>query len=444
MNYLLKEALLINEDRAFVADVLVKGDRIEKIASSIEAPDYAHEEINLSGKYLMPGIIDDQVHFREPGLTHKAEIATEARAAVAGGTTSFMEMPNTVPQAVTIDLLEEKYAIGADRSPANYSFFFGATNDNLKEVLKVDKQRVCGVKVFMGSSTGNMLVDNEKTLRGIFAECDHLIATHCEVEGVVQENLAIYREKYGDDIPFECHPEIRSVEACYQSSQMAMDLAREYDTRLHVLHISTQEEAESFSNEIPLLEKKITAEACVHHLWFDADEYTRLGSKIKCNPAIKEKRHKEAILKALLDDRIDIIATDHAPHTLEEKAGNYVSAPAGLPLVQHSLLMMLDFVKEGKFSLEKLVEKMCHAPAQCFRLRERGFLREGYKADLVVVDPNRKTLVGPENIAFKCGWSPLSGHRFSHYVEKTFVSGHLAYDNGKFDLSLTGQRLEFN
>lgn len=444
MSYLIKNALLVNEGKKFHGDVLIKNDRIERIDTNISQSDTSVTEINAEGKILMPGVVDDQVHFREPGLTHKAEIYTEARAAVAGGTTSFMEMPNTNPQATTIEELEKKYAIGADRSLANYSFFFGATNDNAEEVLKVDKQRVCGVKIFMGSSTGNMLVDNEQVLRNIFSKCDHLIATHCELESIVRANTAAYEAKYGEDIPFECHPEIRSVEACYASSSQAIALAKEFNSRLHILHLTTAKELDLFRNDIPLSEKRITSEVCVHHLWFTADDYAKHGSGIKCNPAVKAPENRKALWEALLDDRLDIIATDHAPHTWDEKQNKYAKAPSGLPLVQHSLQAMLQNVDDGLISLERMVEKMCHAPTECFHLRDRGYLREGYKADLVLIDPNKPYTVDKSNILHKCGWSPFESTTFNNSITHTWVSGHLAWENGTLHENKTGERLMFN
>lgn len=442
-SYLIKNVQLINEGEITSSELLIKNGRIEKIASEINVP-YAVTEIDGQGKHLMPGIIDDQVHFREPGLTHKAEIYTEARAAVAGGTTSFMEMPNVKPPTITQQKLTEKYAIGANRSIANYSFFMGVTNDNYDEVMRTNAKDVCGLKIFMGSSTGNMLVDNQMALQKIFANAHMLIATHCEDENTVKRNTQKAIDQFGEDIPFDQHPIIRDVEACYLSSSLAIEMAKRYNTRLHILHISTEKEIELFNNLFPLKNKRITAEACVHHLWFDADQYQTMGSKIKCNPAIKEKSNKEAILKALLEDKIDIIATDHAPHTIDEKANKYLSAPSGLPLVQHSLNVMLNMHHQGKITLEKLVEKMCHAPAECFKVKERGYLREGYHADLVLVDINETHTVTKENVLSKCGWSPFEGEQMYGKVEKTWVSGHLAYNNGKFDETKKGERLLFN
>ena len=440
---LLKSGTIINEGKQFVADILIKNGRIEKIAPSISV-DYKIEELNLKGKYVLPGCIDDQVHFREPGLTHKAEIKTESRAAVAGGITSFMEMPNTVPNTLTQSLLEDKYQIAAQNSIANYSFFMGASNDNIEEVLKTNERNVCGVKIFMGSSTGNMLVDNEKTLTNLFSKVPPiLIATHCEDEATIQANIKIYREKYGEDVPVECHPLIRNAEACYKSSSMAVELAKKYDTRLHILHISTEKEIALFDNMLPLEQKLITAEACVHHLWFSDEDYKTKGNFIKWNPAVKSATDREAIWKALLEDKIDVIATDHAPHTIEEKNQSYFKAPSGGPLVQHALLAMLEKVKEGKIAIEKVVEKMAHSPAILFKIEERGFIREGYHADLVIVNPSEGITVSKENILSKCGWSPFEGIHFNHTIEKTFVNGKLVYSNGQIVENGSGSRLLF-
>lgn len=441
MKYLLKNGRLVNEGQQVIADVLIEGSFIKKIAGSISDP--TATVIDLEGKLLIPGMIDDQVHFREPGLTHKGNIYTESRAAVAGGITSFMEMPNTNPTATTQALLADKYAIAAKSSPANYSFFMGATNDNLEEVLKTDPKTVCGIKVFMGSSTGNMLVDNEKTLTGIFSQCPLLIATHCEDEATIRKNLAEYKAKYGDTMEMKYHPEIRSAEACYLSSSMAVELAKKYDTRLHVLHISTAKELSLFRNDIPLTEKRITAEACVHHLWFSDADYAEKGAFIKWNPAVKTQADQDALWVALNDNRIDILATDHAPHTIEEKSGNYFTAPSGGPLVQHAVLAILEKVKQGKISLERAVEKMSHAPAQCFKLEQRGYLREGYYADLVVVDQNKETLVTKESLLYKCGWSPFEGFTFSNAIDSTFVNGELVYHQNKLIEGNNGMRLTF-
>ncbi len=440
---LIKNAQIVNEGRIVAGDVLVKNGRVEKVASFI-SEESSHVEINAEGKYLLPGIIDDQVHFREPGLTHKATIYTEAKAAVAGGTTTFMEMPNTVPNALTQELLEDKYQIAAQTSLANYSFFMGTSNDNIAEILKTNPQNVCGIKIFMGASTGNMLVDNPQTLEAIFSQSPMLIATHCEDETTIRANSAIYREKYGDAVPFSAHPEIRNEQACLLSSTLAVDLAKKYHTRLHILHISTADEIALFDNTISLKDKRITSEACVHHLWFDKSDYERLGSQIKCNPAIKDAHHKKAILEAVLNDKIDVIATDHAPHTWEEKQSNYWKAPSGLPLVQHSLNIMLEFYKQGKISLEKIVEKMSHAVATCFQIKERGFIREGYWADLVIVDLEQHTEVKKNTLYYKCGWSPFEGQIFHSKVLHTIVSGNLTYTNGVFNETVKGQRILFD
>ena len=442
MKKLLKNAQVINEGSIIKADVLIQGTRILKIATEIT--DIDAEVIDLTGKFLMPGIIDDQVHFREPGLTHKGRIYTEAKAAVAGGITSFMEMPNTKPQALTQELLEDKYQIGAKDSLANYSFFMGASNENIEEVLKTDPKRVAGVKIFMGSSTGNMLVDDKEVLNSIFAKCDLLIAVHCEDEETIRNNSAKMKAEYGEDLPIRFHPIIRNDDACYKSSSMAVELANKHNTRLHILHISTAKETALFRNDISLKEKRITAEACIHHLWFDESSYDEKGTFIKWNPAVKSVKDREGIWSALLDDRIDIIATDHAPHTLEEKKNTYFKAPSGGPLVQHALVAMLEFYHRGKVSLEWIIEKMCHAPADCFQVKERGFIREGYYADLVVVDINKAWEVNKDNILYDCGWSPFEGEEFKSTVSMTFVNGNLVYDNGVFDEHTRGMRLEFD
>jgi dihydroorotase len=442
--YLIKNTSIVNEGKIHSGDVLIEDKKIAKISQVIDNT-YNATEINGEGKFLLPGVIDDQVHFREPGLTHKANIHTESIAAVAGGTTSFMEMPNTKPAALTQELLEEKYQIAANSSPANYSFFMGTSNDNTEEILKTNdkKNDVCGIKIFMGSSTGNMLVDNHLTLDRVFRESELLIATHCEDERIIKANLAFYEQSSKPILPSD-HPIIRNIEACFESSLMAVQLAKRNNTRLHILHISTAKELQLFTNLIPLEEKRITSEVCVHHLHFTADDYTLLGNKIKCNPAIKAKENKAALWEALLDGRLDIIATDHAPHTVEEKSGDYMHAHAGLPLVQHSLLLMLHYFKQGNISLENVVEKMSHAPAKCFQIAERGFIREGYYADLVMVDLNNKNTVAKDNILYKCGWSPLEGFEFPASIEKTFVNGYPVYENGKVDTSYRGMRLKFN
>lgn len=423
--------------------MLIKDERIERIA-----PDLQHLPANVivdaNGKYLLPGAIDDQVHFREPGLTHKGNIHSESRAAVAGGVTSFMEMPNTSPPTFTQELLEQKYQIAAQQSLANYSFYIGAANDNLEEVMKTNLDTVCGLKIFMGSSTGNLLVDNAKTLEGFFSRFEGLIATHCEHEPTVRENTEAARARFGEDVPAAYHAIIRNQEACYRSSSFAVDLARQHGTRLHILHISTAKETELFANNFPLEKKKITAEACIHHLWFSDKDYERLGMKIKWNPAIKTEADQVGIWKALLDDRIDVVATDHAPHTIEEKNNPYFKAPSGGPLVQHSLVAMLEFARQGKISLEKVVTKMSHHPATLFRIKDRGFVREGYFADLVLVDVNSPWQVSKENILAKCGWSPFEGETFHTRVTHTWVSGHLAYAGGELNESTMGRRLNFD
>ncbi|KXX68984.1 dihydroorotase [Flammeovirga sp. SJP92] len=440
---LIKNAQIVNEGSIFKSDVRVVDGKIEKIETSLEAQT-DEKVINAEGKYLLPGLIDDQVHFREPGLTQKANIETESRAAVSGGVTSFMEMPNTKPPTVTIEKLEEKYEIASRTSLANYSFYIGASNDNLEEVLKADPKHVCGIKVFMGSSTGNMLVDNEETLANLFKNAQMIIASHCEDDPMIAENLEKYIEKYGEDIPMECHPEIRSAEACYSSSSKAVALARKHGARLHILHISTAKELELFDNDIPLKDKKITSEACVHHMWFSDEDYKEKGAFIKWNPAVKTKEDGAGILSGVLNDKIDVIATDHAPHTLEEKSNKYTSAPSGGPLVQHSLQVLLDFYKDGKISLEKIVEKACHNPAILFEVENRGYVREGYWADLVLVDLDAPQKVEKSNINYKCGWSPFEGHTFASTVTHTIVSGHLAYENGAFHEDVKGKRLTFD
>lgn len=442
MKILLKGGTVINEGKSQIQDVLIEDGRITKLGSDLSDPNATVEDV--SGKYVVPGSIDDQVHFREPGLTHKATIRTESRAAVAGGITSFMEMPNTVPNALTQELLEDKYQIAAKNSIANYSFFMGASNDNISEVLKTNPLNVCGVKVFMGSSTGNMLVDAPDTLNKIFSEVPMLIATHCEDEMTIRKNTALYKEKYGEDVPITCHPEIRSEEACYLSSSLAVELAKKHGARLHVLHISTAKELALFDNSIPLIEKKITAEACVHHLWFSDEDYAKKGTHIKWNPAVKKASDRDVIWKAVLDNRIDVIATDHAPHTLEEKSNTYFNAPSGGPLVQHALLALFEKSKEGVIPIERVVEKTAHAPATLFNVLERGFIREGYFADLVVVDPNTKHTVTKDNLLYKCGWSPFEGTTFSHSIDQTFVNGIKVYEKGSILNDINGMRLAFN
>lgn len=439
---LITNAQLINEGNIFVADVLIKQDRIVKIGQNINAP--GTQIIDGSGQFLLPGCIDDQVHFRQPGLTHKGDIASESKAAVAGGITSFMEMPNTKPPTLTQELLDQKYATASKTSLANYSFYMGASNDNLDEVLRTNPGNVCGIKVFMGSSTGNMLVDDDKALEALFSEAHIPIATHCEDEDTIRTNLKLYRDRYGEEIPFSSHPEIRSAEACYLSSSKAVTLAKKYNTRLHILHISTGKETYLFESGIPLSEKRITSEACIHHLWFTDKDYEQKGSYIKWNPAVKTEDDRTQIWQALLEGRIDVIATDHAPHTRDEKSKSYLKAPSGGPLVQHSLVAMLEFYHQGKITLEMIVEKMCHNPAQIFQVADRGYIREGYFADLVLVDLKNPWTVKTENILSKCKWSPFTDTLFQSQVTHTFVSGSLVYKNGIFDESPRGQRLTFN
>ena len=439
---LLKNGEVINEGKRWIADILIKGDRIAKIDASISTTN-VNEIIDLSGKLVLPGCIDDQVHFREPGLTHKGDIYSESRAAVAGGITSFMEQPNTKPAAITIEELEKKYSRANEVSIANYSFNMGATNDNLEELKKVSKRNVAGIKIFMGSSTGNMLVDAHKTLDEIF-QLDHQLITHCEDESTIKANLEKAKALYGEDIPIKMHPIIRSEEACFLSSSFAIELAKKHGSRLHVFHLSTSKETTLFRNDIPLLEKKITSEVCVHHLWFDDCQYDSKGSLIKWNPAVKSDMDRTGLWSALLDDRIDVIATDHAPHTLEEKRNKYLSAPSGGPLVQHALLAMLEKANLGVISIERVVEKMAHAPADLFRVVDRGYIREGYFADLVIVDPDAKHTVDKDSILYKCGWSPFEGHTFNNSISKTFVNGNLVFSNGQINEGSTGSRLIFD
>lgn len=439
---LIVNAKIVNEGRIIEGDLLIDGHYIERVDKNLQSAP-AKRIIDAIGKYLLPGAIDDQVHFREPGLTHKANIFSESRAAVAGGVTSFMEMPNTIPPAFTQELLEDKYQIAAKNSLGNYSFYIGASNDNLEEVMKTDLKNVCGLKIFMGSSTGNLLVDNPKTLEGFFSNFSSIIATHCEDEPTIRKNMELFREKYGSDLPAKMHPQIRSHEACYLSSSFAVGLAKKHGTHLHILHISTEKETHLFDNTIPLKDKKITAEACIHHLWFNDSDYAKKGMLIKWNPAIKTSFDQQAVFNAVMDDRIDVIATDHAPHTWQEKQNSYFNAPSGGPLVQHSIVAMMEFHKQGKISVEKMVEKMCHNPATLFKIEKRGFIREGYFADLVLVDPNSAWEVSKSNILAKCGWSPFEGQTFSSSIHSTWVSGHLAYSEGKIDDSKTGHRLSF-
>jgi len=444
MKTLLKNGRIVNEGQIFEGAVLIDGQLIEGVYQGDAYPEGLYNEIDLEGNLLIPGVIDDQVHFREPGLTHKADIFSESRAAVAGGTTSFMDMPNNNPPILTQELLEAKYKMGAEKSLANYSFYMGTSNDNMDEVLKTDPKTVCGIKIFMGSSTGNMLVDNPDTLEGIFSKAKLLIATHCEDEQTIKENSEKYKNLYGEEISFDKHPEIRSAEACYKSSSLAVSLAKKHNTRLHVLHLTTAKEMELFDNNKPLEEKRITAEVCVHHLSFNAGDYAEQGSHIKCNPAVKSAEDQKALIAALKDNKLDIIATDHAPHTLEEKANKYWDAPSGLPLVQHSLVQMLEFYHQGVFSLEEIVEKMSHAPAKCFQISKRGFIRAGYYADLVVVNPNKAWTANKDNTLYKVQWSPFDGKIFKSKVLKTFVNGTLVYNNGELNDKYRGIRLEFN
>ncbi len=446
MNYLITNTKIVNEGKIFIGSVWIRNGMIERIAEddTVSEKVAGYQIIDAGGKYLLPGVIDDQVHFRDPGLTHKADIYTESKAAVAGGITSFMEMPNTIPNALTQEILEEKYRLASEKSLANYSFYMGASNDNLDEILKTDPATVCGIKVFMGASTGNMLVNDPDTLKGIFKDAPTLVAVHCEDEDTIRASTKLFKDKYGEDIPIKFHPEIRSAEACFKSSSFAVGLARKYNTRLHVLHLSTAHEMSLFRNDIPLKEKQITAEVCVHHLWFSEEDYDRKGTFIKWNPAIKKISDRDGLWQALLDDRLDVIATDHAPHTLTEKQNSYFKAPSGGPLVQHSLIAMLEFYHHGKISLEKIVEKMCHAPADCFSVDRRGYIREGYFADFVLVDMENQWTVEKENILYKCGWSPFEGEMFNSRVTHTFVNGQLVYNNGNFDESVKGQRLRFN
>ncbi|MDB4036954.1 dihydroorotase [Polaribacter sp.] len=440
---LIQNATIVNENKIFKGDVLIENEIITKISSKIK-PTKNVEIINAKGKYLIPGFIDDQVHFREPGLTHKANIATESRAAIAGGITTFIEMPNTVPQATTQDLLEDKFKIAAVDSYANYSFMFGGTNDNLEELLKTDPKKVAGIKLFLGSSTGNMLVDNEEILEKIFSSTKMIISVHCEDEGTIRKNTAIYKEKYGDDIPLKYHPLIRSEAACYLSSSKAIELAKKTGARLHIFHLSTEKETHLFRNDIPLEEKQITSEVCIHHLWFSDKDYEEKGTHIKWNPAVKTEKDRLGLWKALLDDRIDVLATDHAPHTLDEKNNNYLNAPSGGPLVQHAIIALLEKVKEGVIPIEKAVEKMSHNPAKLFQIEKRGFIKEGYFADIVLIDTNKPQTVSKDNILYKCGWSPFEGTTFSSTITHTFVNGNLIYNNGIFNDEIKGKRITFN
>ncbi len=442
---LIRNANIINEGKVFKGSVLINGDHISEIYKEGKEPDTLSPVsiIEANGKFLLPGVIDDQVHFRQPGLTHKADIYTESKAAVAGGITSIMDMPNTNPQTVTQLLLEQKYESGERFSLANYSFYLGATNDNLNELLKTDPKKVCGIKVFMGSSTGNMKVDDPNVLEGIFKEAPLLVATHCENEQIIKKNISEFSKKYNNDIPVTCHPMIRSAEACYSSTSKAVEMASKFDTRLHVLHLSTAKEMSLFQNNIPLREKRITSEVCIHHLWFNNKDYEKYGNFIKWNPAIKSEEDRLALWNALLDDHLDVVATDHAPHTLKEKQESYLKAPSGGPLVQHLLVAMLEFYHQKKISLEVIVNKLCHAPAEAYKIEKRGFIKPGYYADLVLIDTNAPWTVEKDNILYKCGWSPFDGQTFKSSVTHTFINGHLVYENGKVDERFRGMRLLF-
>lgn len=444
--FFLKNALVINEEVSEIKHILIEDQFISKIVKNADEIQITSDckVLDLQGRWILPGVIDDQVHFRDPGLTKKADMYSESIAAVAGGTTSFMEMPNTIPNALTQQILEDKYQLASRKSVANYSFYMGVSNDNAEEVLKTDPKNICGIKIFLGASTGNMLVDNQDTLNKLFAEAPTLIAVHCEDEDTIKKNLKEASEKYDNLIPIGAHPDIRSHEACLKSSKFAVNLAKKYGTRLHVLHLSTAEETALFENNTPLEEKKITAEVCVHHLWFDRADYKSRGTLIKWNPAVKDRKDADGLLAALLDDRLDVVATDHAPHQLIEKENPYLKAPSGAPMVQHSLTVMLEMVKQGKITKEKVVEKMCHNPAKMFQIEKRGFIKEGFFADLVVVDPEKNWIVTRDNVLYKCGWSPMEGVEFHSKVKQTFVNGHLVYDNGVIDDSVKGIRLKFN
>ena len=441
---LIKNAQIVNEGNIFTGDVLIEGQHIKEIGSSIRIKNSNISVIDAKGSYLLPGVIDDQVHFREPGLTHKATIESESKAAISGGITSFIEMPNTNPQATTIDKLEDKFKIASKTSFANYSFMFGGTNDNLEEILKVDCRKVAGLKLFLGSSTGNMLVDNPKVLEKIFESTDLLISVHCEDEDTIKQNTEHYSKIYGENIPIKYHPKIRSAEACYISSSKAIALAKKTGARLHVFHLTTAKEMELFSNTKPLKDKKITAEVCVHHLWFSDSDYETKGSFIKWNPAVKSAKDRSALWEALLSDKIDVIATDHAPHTFEEKSNSYMKAPSGGPLVQHALVAMMEAFHNGKISIEKMVEKMCHNPAILFQIEKRGYIKQGYFADLVLVNPNNPWTVNKKNILYKCGWSPFEGTTFKSRISHTILNGEIVYENEKFTNANAAMRLTFN
>ena len=442
--YHIINARIINDGEIFRGELIIKNNRIDNIIKGQSGKiEEDAEVIDIKGKYLLPGVIDDQVHFRDPGLTHKGDLYSESKAAVAGGITSFMEMPNTVPPVLTQDLLEDKYKLAAKKSLANYSFYMGASNDNIDEIIKTDPLNVCGVKVFMGASTGNMLVDDPDTLNDIFSKSNLLVAVHCEDEDTIRQNLQDAREKYGEDVPIEMHPVIRSEEACYKSSSLAVKLAKKHNTRLHILHLSTARELDLFDNKMALDKKRITAEVCVHHLWFSEEDYKKKGTHIKWNPSIKSLKDKEGLMEGLLNGKIDVIATDHAPHTSDEKQNRYFKAPSGGPLVQHSLIAMFELALDGKLSFEQVVEKMCHNPATCFQVEKRGFLKEGYWADLTVVDTEAAWDIDKSNILYKCAWSPFEGETFRSKITHTFINGNLVYCNGRFDESIRGQRLKF-
>lgn len=439
------DAFIVNEARSFKGGIKIKNGRISDVwEGDVQGIEEGAKIIDAEGKLLIPGVIDDQVHFREPGLTDKADIETESRAAISGGVTSFMEMPNVNPQTVTQKRLNDKFTLAGKKSLANYSFYMGATNDNIDELIKTDPRKVCGIKVFMGSSTGNMLVDKGESLEKIFSMAPTLVAVHCEDEATIKQNTELYRKEFGEDVPINYHPKIRSEEACYKSSSLAVGLAKKFGTRLHILHLSTAKELELLDNNVPLEKKKITGEVCVHHLWFDENDYKKYGTRIKWNPSIKSADDRKALFEAMLDDRLDVIATDHAPHLEKEKNNSYFKAPSGGPLVQHSLNVMLEFYKKGEISIEKLVDKMCHKPAQLFRVKDRGFIRKGYWADLVLVDLNAEYIVGKENILYKCAWSPFEGMKFHSVVTHTIVNGNLVYENGIFHDKIKGMALEFD
>ena len=442
MKTLLKNSFVVDSGTLQKKDILISNDIIQKVSSKINIE--ADRTFDCSGRHIIPGVIDDQVHFREPGLTHKGDIYSESKAAVAGGITSFMEMPNTSPQTLTQDLLKKKFLLGEQKSLANFSFFMGASNDNIDEVLLSDPKKVGAIKIFMGSSTGNMLVNKLDTLNELFKKSRILLVVHCEDEDIINKNLNIYKEKYGDNIPINCHPKIRTEEACFKSSSLAIELAKKHKTRLHIFHISTAKELSHFSNDLPIEKKQITSEACIHHLWFSDKDYDKKGAFIKWNPSVKTENDKKKLIDAVNSNLIDVVASDHAPHTIIEKNNNYIKCPSGGPLVQHSLVAMLDLYHDGLISLEKIVEKMCHNPAKLFRIKKRGFVKEGYYADLTILDLNKSWTVSKENILYKCGWSPFDGHTFKSSVQSCFVNGNLVYNSGKFDESFRGLPLEFN